>query len=869
MIEVPCPTKSATQGNDDSRGSAGHQPVGAPPDTLHLRSFMHAPAIIARLRGPEHVYEFVNQHHVEVLGERNYIGRTVRDVVPEAEGQGLIGILDRVYATGEPYVGREMALRFAHGSRGRLREGYYNFLYQPLSDETGAVDGIMIHAVEVTEEVLTRRRLEKLAAEQTAILSQMADAVIAVDASGRITLQNDAARRLLGVDGVGLSLEAWLATIQLLTVSGSPLPFDDTWLARTVLGGEPTLDVERRVRRPDGAEIVVRGSAMPVVADDGSRYGSVFSFRDITEQKRMEEARFALAALVESSSDAIITATIDGIITKWDRGAERLYGYETSEIIGEPLDMLVPLDRSAEVPSILERIRGGEQIEHLETVRRHKDGRLIDVSISISPLRDGSGTISGTLSIAHDIGERKRLERERANHQQELTTRVLQAQEDERKRIARELHDETVQALTTLLINLDVAERSVREGTSLGDGALGRVRTIARRALDESRSLAHSLRPPLLDDVGLEAALDALAEECMQTYHLRVTRCAESGSDARRRLEPYVETVLFRVAQEALTNSCKHAAADTVRISLVVDDRAATLTVKDNGRGFDLRQIKASGSRSGLGLDGMRERAELVAGELHIDTALGRGTAVTLRVPIDRTLAADLPDRHEDRAADGSTNMTTKVLLVDDHAMVREGLKIILEARPGIAVSGEAEDGRQALDMVQRVRPDVVVMDIAMPNLNGLDATRQLKRRFPEVKVLILTSHENRQYVTQIARTGAEGCLLKRSAGVELIEALETLRNGGRYVSPSIAGTLLADYRVRIDHGGVDLLTEREREVVQLVAEGHTNQGIARKLGISIKTVEAHRSNIMEKLGAADRTDLVKYAIRAGMISAD
>jgi DNA-binding NarL/FixJ family response regulator len=219
-------------------------------------------------------------------------------------------------------------------------------------------------------------------------------------------------------------------------------------------------------------------------------------------------------------------------------------------------------------------------------------------------------------------------------------------------------------------------------------------------------------------------------------------------------------------------------------------------------------------------------------------------------------------DQRQERTASAM-----EVLLVDDHAMVREGLKLILETMPGFHVAGEAEDGRQALDLVERLRPDVVVMDIAMPNLNGLDASRQIRRRFPDVKILILTSHENRQYVTQIVKTGANGCLLKRSAGTELVTALETLREGRSYVSPSVAGTLLDDYRVRIDRGGEDLLTEREREIVQLVAEGHTNQGIARKLGISIKTVETHRTNIMDKLGAADRTDLVKYAIRTGMIS--
>lgn len=213
--------------------------------------------------------------------------------------------------------------------------------------------------------------------------------------------------------------------------------------------------------------------------------------------------------------------------------------------------------------------------------------------------------------------------------------------------------------------------------------------------------------------------------------------------------------------------------------------------------------------------------------------------------------------------------MDTKVLLADDHAILRDGLRMVLDAQPGISVVGEAEDGRQALDMVEELHPDVVVMDIAMPNMNGLEATRQIKRRFPDVKVVILTMHENQQYLVQIVKAGATACVLKRSAGTELVTAVKAAARGESYFSPSIASMLLEDYRVLLDHGASteeEVLTEREREVLQLVAEGRTNQEIAELLTLSIKTVQTHRAHIMEKLGAHDRTDLVKYAISKGMI---
>lgn len=216
--------------------------------------------------------------------------------------------------------------------------------------------------------------------------------------------------------------------------------------------------------------------------------------------------------------------------------------------------------------------------------------------------------------------------------------------------------------------------------------------------------------------------------------------------------------------------------------------------------------------------------------------------------------------------------MDTKVLLVDDHAILRDGLRMVLEAQPGITVIGEAENGRQALDMVEDLHPDVVVMDIAMPQMNGAEATRQIKRRFPSTRVLILTMHENQQYLMQIINAGAIGCVLKRSAGAELVTAVRAAARGESYFSPSMASMLLEDYRVRLSHeqdDDVGMFTEREREVLQLVAEGKTNKEIADILTVSIKTVQTHRAHIMEKLDAHDRTDLVRYAMRKGIIPSE
>jgi DNA-binding NarL/FixJ family response regulator len=213
--------------------------------------------------------------------------------------------------------------------------------------------------------------------------------------------------------------------------------------------------------------------------------------------------------------------------------------------------------------------------------------------------------------------------------------------------------------------------------------------------------------------------------------------------------------------------------------------------------------------------------------------------------------------------------MEARVVLADDHAMLREGLRMVLDAQPGILVVGEAEDGRQALDLVERLHPDIVVMDIAMPNLNGAEATRQIKRRFPMTRVVILTMHDNRQYLAQIIEAGAIGAVLKRAAGTDLVAAVHAAARGESYFSPDIATMIEEDFRFHQARQGEDEaehLTQREREVLQLVAEGKTNREIADALDLSIKTVQTHRGHLMEKLDAHDRTDLVKFAIQQGII---
>ncbi|MGA9533334.1 MAG: response regulator transcription factor [Anaerolineales bacterium] len=213
--------------------------------------------------------------------------------------------------------------------------------------------------------------------------------------------------------------------------------------------------------------------------------------------------------------------------------------------------------------------------------------------------------------------------------------------------------------------------------------------------------------------------------------------------------------------------------------------------------------------------------------------------------------------------------MATKLLLVDDHDVVRSGLRMLLESEPDVEIVAEASSGSEALELIESQLPDVVVMDIGLPDMNGIEATRKIKEAHNEIAVVALTIHEDEEYFFQMLDAGASGYVPKRAAPEELLTAVRAAARGEVYLYPSMAKLLVKDYLEgpeAADSDRLDGLTEREQEVLELVAEGDTNGEIGQQLSISPKTVARHRENIMQKLNLHSRTELVKYAIRKGII---
>jgi two-component system sensor histidine kinase UhpB len=370
-----------------------------------------------------------------------------------------------------------------------------------------------------------------------------------------------------------------------------------------------------------------------------------------------------LAAIVDSSDDAIVSKTLDGVITSWNRGAERIFGYTTAEAVGRHIFLIIPDDRRTEEEDVLARLRRGETIDHFETVRRAKDGRLLHISLTVSPIRDANGTIIGASKVARDMTERIRarealkqahdeleqrvrertaelvaaneslrvemLERQRVEAvRAKLYTRLVLAQEEERRRIARELHDQLGQQLTALRLTLETVKGLAVEHSQLRD-QVDALQNLARELDREIAFRVWDLRPAPLDGLGLAAALTEYAGTWSKRFGIQAQLHVRRPPE--QRLPPEVETTVYRVAQEALNNIVKHSRAGRVDIALDYMHDHLSLIVEDDGIGFDTRAGQPPG---GFGLIGMRERAALAGGECQIESTPGKGTTVIVRLPI-------------------------------------------------------------------------------------------------------------------------------------------------------------------------------------------------------------------------------------------
>jgi PAS domain S-box-containing protein len=578
----------------------------------------------------------------------------------------------------------------------------------------------------------------------------------------------------------------------------------ETWQAALEAGAawEDTFPLRGR----DGRYRWFLSRAVPIRDADGRILRWFGTNTDITELREAEQAQARLAAIVTSSDDAIISTDLNGIITSWNRGADRLYGYTEQEAVGRPITFLMPYERMDEEPEILSRIRKGASVEHYETTRRRKDGTLLDISLTVSPIKDEDGRIIGASKVARDISERKRQEEELRRWKDELEVRVRErtsellatqgrlmtvtsqlslTEQRERRKLARDLHDYLAQLLAVGQMKTGMLKKQLPHNPASA-ALLQDLDKVFQQALVYTRTLIAELSPPSLEDSGLPAALKWLAER-FEKDGLRVDVQADGASIP---LAEEQAVVVFQAVRELLFNVMKHAGVGGATVTVTLnEDGFLRVAVADRGKGFSSDALQRSAQPGHLGLVSVRERFRAMGGRVDVESRPGQGTTVTLCLPLGegvkgKTLGvmgtSDRPVA-EDRTIGSNPNIASRltpgasrirVLLVDDHKLVRQGLRDLLAADERIRVVGEAGTCEEALLLAANVAPDVVVTDINLPGVNGIEMTKRFKTLHPQMTVIGLSAHTEEHLKQDLLSAGAETLLSKEYAADELIPTI-------------------------------------------------------------------------------------------------
>jgi PAS domain S-box-containing protein len=464
---------------------------------------------------------------------------------------------------------------------------------------------------------------------------------------------------------IGDTDERFCGAHKLFYPDGTFMAHCDTPVALALSTGVSVRGQEVVIGRPDGSQIMVLVHIDPIRDDHGSVVGVVNFFDDITERKQAERITGLLAAIVDSSDDAIISKSLDGIITSWNNAAERMFGYTVEEAVGHHITLIIPADHRDEEYEILKRLKAGERIDHFETIRRHKDGRLLEISLTISPVKDSVGKIVGASKVARDITQQKKTEkallesevrlrtladglesqvrarteelehRNTENLQQseqlrELWNRLQQTQDDERRHIARELHDSAGQIVAALGMKIAGIAQLVVQNPLLAN-ATQESQELVQELGREIRTTSYLLHPPLLDESGISGAIHWYVQGLKERNGLNVDLNISEDFD---RLPSEMELALFRIVQESLTNIHRHSGSKTATIRLSRDAESVSLEIQDEGNGLSPEKLaRVRAQRSGVGITGMQERVRNLKGAMNIESN-GCGTKVSCILPL-------------------------------------------------------------------------------------------------------------------------------------------------------------------------------------------------------------------------------------------
>jgi PAS domain S-box-containing protein len=743
------------------------------------------------------------------------IGRRVLEVLPGTEPL-WIERYGRVALTGEP-------ARF-ESYTAALGRWYEVFAYRPAPGQFAVVFS-EISARKQAEQDLREVLARADAGDRMlrALMEHVPEGITIADHAGNLLMVSRRGEELLGGRHGGMSIEEVVGRWAVYRPDGvTPMAAAELPLARA-LKGEVVQDVEVVQASSDGRKLPLLCSAAPIRARDGTVVGGIVAWRDIADRKRAEEALRVLNAELERRV-ADRTAELAGAAGKVRAERQRFLDVlETLPVMVTLIrpDFHVPFANRA-YREALGDARGRTCYDYqfgrdkpceecqtftpLQTGRPHHwewtlpTGRILDIHNFPFTDADGSPMI---LEMDIDITERRRAERElRAAHEElaaraeqlrRLTGELTLAEQRERRRLAKVLHDHLQQLLVGARFRTSVLSR-------LGDERVarsaGEIETLLEEALAASRSLTAELSPPILHEGGLGAGLGWLARWMADKHGLGVEL---SVDEPPQPLLDDVKVLLFESVRELLFNAVKHARASTVRLGLrQVDGGMLQVTVSDSGPGFDPAALRQVGEGGGLGLFSIRERLGLIGGRVEIDSTPGQGSRIRLVVPFGGAAAAVAPAPLETPvpepapagpplAVPGPGQRTRiRVLLADDHAVVREGVARLLAGEPDVEVVGQAADGHEAIRLAHALRPDVVLMDVSMPGLDGVAATRAIHEALRDVRVVGLSMFEEADQAEAMRAAGAVDYVTKSAPAAELVAAIRgrppagSAREGGR-----------------------------------------------------------------------------------------
>jgi PAS domain S-box-containing protein len=562
-------------------------------------------------------------------------------------------------------------------------------------------------------------------------LKSIGDAVIVTDVQGRVTFLNPVAERVTAwsmADARGQPFERVFHIVNEHT--GVPVEHPVAKVLET--GGIVGLANHTVLVTRDGQRVPIDDSGAPVRLSNGELIGIIVVFRDVTDRKRAEHTRAWLAAIIESSDDAVISKTLDGIVTSWNPAARRLFGYEPDEIIGKPITTIIPSELHVEEVEILARLRRGERVDHFETVRVDKDGRQIEVSLTISPIKDGEGTIIGASKIARDITERKRSERllRDANRQKDEFLATL----------AHELRNPLapICAAAELLKQAKSLAPELRAATAILERQARHMTHLVDDLLDMSRITSGRIR---LQPEPIE--LTELLRGVIETYRQSADAVRHQLTFAASGVPIHVNGDRIRLTQvvsNILHNAVKYTPpGGRIEIGLRTENRQAIINVRDNGMGIPAEMLEhifepfARVDRSfervdgglGIGLTLARRLIELHQGRIDVRSA-GRGKGTEFLIHLPTTAAAPtkrvrVPDMHFD------PSVSRRVLIADDNHDAAVSLSILLQSMGHD--TRVVHDGIEALEEAELFRPEVVLLDLGMPRLDGYETARRIARR--------------------------------------------------------------------------------------------------------------------------------------------